>query len=127
MRRARARRLAAVAVVWVSQLVCWRSRRQAGTRWGMAMFRRRPRRVLGGGDQRVELSLGVAGGLDRGAAGRQPDLERCSVPAARGWASWSRPNASRAALVASRGSDLAPWRRVARLGRSSSTTRSALA
>jgi hypothetical protein len=23
---------------------------------------------------------GVAGGLDRGAAGRQPDLERCSVP-----------------------------------------------
>jgi hypothetical protein len=35
----------------------------------------------GGGDQRVELSLGVAGGLDRGAAGRQPDL-RC--PAARG-------------------------------------------
>jgi hypothetical protein len=34
----------------------------------------------GGGDQRVELSLGVAGGLDRGAAGRQPDLERCSVP-----------------------------------------------
>jgi hypothetical protein len=28
----------------------------------------------------VELALSIAGGLDRGAAGRQPHLERCSVP-----------------------------------------------
>ena len=29
-------------------------------------------------DQRMELALGVAGGLDRGAAGGQPHRERCS-------------------------------------------------
>jgi hypothetical protein len=80
MRRARARRLAAVAVVSVSQLVCWRSRRQAVTSWGWPCWGGDRGGVLGSGDQGVELALGVAGGLDRGAAGGQLYLERCSVP-----------------------------------------------
>jgi CBS domain-containing protein len=48
-----------------------------------------------------------------------------AVHGVEGAASCSRPSASRAALIASSGSDLAPWRRAARLGRSNSTTCSA--
>jgi hypothetical protein len=81
--------------------------------------------IGGGEDQGMQLALGVGGGLDRRTPGGQPHRQRRPVTAALGWARRSRPRASRAALVASSGSDLAPWRRAARRGRSSSTTCSA--
>ena len=85
-----------------------------------------PTEAVGSGDHEgVELALAVGGGLNRRASGGQPHRQRRPVTGRSRLGEPVATQASRAALAASKGSDLAPWRRAARLGRSSSTTCSA--
>ena len=78
---------------------------------------------VGCGDhQRVQLALGVAGGLDRRAAGGQPHRQGGPLAGRSGLGELITAEHLTGGPIASSGSDLAPWRRAARLGRSSSTT-----
>jgi hypothetical protein len=73
MRRARARRLAAVVAVSTSQAACCRSRPQVATQAGSGQAAQPSSEGVGGCDhERVELALGVGGGLDRRAPCGQP-------------------------------------------------------
>jgi hypothetical protein len=73
MRRASVRRLAAVAVVSLSQSLPWRSCPQPEHQLMGGQLAKPAAERFGDGDhQGVQLALGVAGGLDRGAACRQP-------------------------------------------------------
>jgi hypothetical protein len=65
MRRARARRLATVAAVSGSPSVRWRSRPQAVTSWRSVIPKPSTEGIGSGDHERVQLALGVAGGLDR--------------------------------------------------------------
>jgi hypothetical protein len=76
MRRAKARRLAAVAAVSGSRSARWRSRPQVATRRGVVRSRSRPERIRSGDDQGLQLALGVGGGLDRRTPGGQPHRQR---------------------------------------------------
>ena len=123
IRRAKLRSVAAVLLFSTSQPVWSRSRAQAATSWRVEWVRSRSRKTSGAATTRAwswRWASPAAWTAERRAASRTDNAAR--GPVARGWASWSRPKASRAALVASSGSDLAPWRRAARLGRSNSTT-----
>jgi hypothetical protein len=127
MRRARARRLAAVAAVSASQAARWRSRPPAVTRPRVV----KPQAGCGADQERRPPGRGAAAG------------RRCRPgPRSGGWSAapgaprqTPRPGAGRAGHGPGPrgppgwhpGVGRGPWRRVARLGRSSSTTCSAWA
>jgi hypothetical protein len=117
--RARAGRSGSVSV---SQLARWRSRAQVTTSCWVVNPRSRPPSASGRRQRGRAAAVGRRWWLDRGAAHRQPCLERCPRPGC----SWLGEGVTSQRFVGRpggvQGSDLAPWRRAGRLGRSSSTT-----
>jgi hypothetical protein len=115
MRRATARRLAAVAMVSVSQAVCSRSLPQHLTRRGVVRSRSRLRR--GQEQQRPARGVGVGHRWRPGppSGGGQPHRQRRPLASGPWLGELVAAQRLAAALVASRESDLAPWRRAVRL------------